>query len=83
MGWGVELDERYACGLALAAREGRAQRRKVCAASHTITYPPLSPRKERAGVHIVYGFRELKTHAKVAIVVRREEDGLRKYVHFG
>jgi polyphosphate kinase len=36
---------------------------------------------EKSGVHVVYGFVGLKTHCKVALVVRREEDGIRRYVH--
>ncbi|MGH7674476.1 MAG: polyphosphate kinase 1, partial [Gemmatimonadales bacterium] len=38
---------------------------------------------ERAGIQVVYGLVELKTHAKVALVARREEGGVRRYVHVG
>jgi polyphosphate kinase len=36
---------------------------------------------EKAGVHVVFGFVGLKTHCKVSLIVRREEDGIRRYVH--
>ena len=38
---------------------------------------------EQAGVHVVHGFPDLKIHAKMTLVVRREPDGLRRYVHIG
>ncbi len=40
-------------------------------------------RLEDAGVHVVYGLIGLKTHCKVALVVRREEGGIRRYLHLG
>jgi polyphosphate kinase len=38
---------------------------------------------EAVGVHVVYGFPSLKIHAKGTLIVRREEDGLRRYAHIG
>lgn len=40
-------------------------------------------RMERSGVHVVYGFMDLKTHCKVCLIVRNEEAGMRRYVHLG
>src|SRR2546428_6831915 len=36
---------------------------------------------EKAGAHVIYGLAGLKTHAKILLVVRREPDGIRRYVH--
>ncbi len=38
---------------------------------------------EKAGCHVIYGLVGLKTHSKIALVVRREEDGIKRYVHLG
>lgn len=38
---------------------------------------------EQAGCHVIYGLVGLKTHSKITLVVRREEDGIRRYIHLG
>ncbi|MCA9050006.1 MAG: polyphosphate kinase 1, partial [Planctomycetaceae bacterium] len=38
---------------------------------------------ERAGVHVIYGIRGLKTHAKACVIVRKEPQGFQRYCHFG
>lgn len=38
---------------------------------------------EKAGCHVIYGLAGLKTHCKIVLVVRREEDGIRRYLHMG
>ncbi|MCR5719789.1 MAG: RNA degradosome polyphosphate kinase [Lachnospiraceae bacterium] len=38
---------------------------------------------EKAGCHVIYGLVGLKTHCKILLIVRREEDGIRRYVHLG
>ena len=40
-------------------------------------------RLEEAGVHVVYGVENLKTHCKLCLVVRKEADGVRRYAHIG
>ena len=38
---------------------------------------------EKAGAHVIYGVRKLKTHSKITLIVRRDDDGIRRYVHLG
>lgn len=38
---------------------------------------------EKAGCHVIYGLLGLKTHSKITLIVRREEEGIRRYVHLG
>lgn len=40
-------------------------------------------RLEKAGCHVIYGLVGLKTHSKIALVIRKEEDGIKRYVHLG
>ena len=40
-------------------------------------------RLESAGIHVVYGVENLKTHCKLCLVVRKESDGVRRYAHIG
>jgi polyphosphate kinase len=40
-------------------------------------------RMEEAGVHVVYGLVNLKTHCKLCLVIRKEDEGIQRYVHFG
>lgn len=38
---------------------------------------------EKAGAHVIYGLVGLKTHAKILLIIRREKDGIRRYIHLG
>ncbi len=40
-------------------------------------------RMEAAGIHVVYGLVSLKTHGKLCLIVRKEQDGIRRYAHVG
>src|SRR5262249_7213240 len=54
--------------------------RACCEEANNITWPR---QLEENGVHVVYGLIGLKTHCKLALVVRREGDAIRRYVHLG
>lgn len=41
----------------------------------------MAAKLEKAGCHVIYGIMGLKTHSKITLVVRREEDGIKRYVH--
>ncbi|MGI6161636.1 MAG: RNA degradosome polyphosphate kinase [Christensenellales bacterium] len=43
----------------------------------------MGKRLEKAGCHVIYGLVGLKTHSKITLVVRREEGGIKRYVHLG
>jgi polyphosphate kinase len=68
-----------------AAEEGKES---VCLVELTARFDERrhiewSRKLERAGVHVVYGFANVKIHLKATLIVRREADGLRRYVHVG
>lgn len=67
----AELGKQVACLVEVTARFDERQNLQ------------LAESLEKAGVHVVYGVVGLKTHSKVALVVRQDDDGLRAYVHIG
>ena len=64
-------------------RQGRHRGRRAARALRRGSHIIWAQRLEDAGAHVVYGVVGHKTHAKMAMVVRREEDGMRRYVHLG
>ena len=66
-----------------AARQGSHRRGRADGALRRRSQHQLGEQLEEAGAHVVYGVVGLKTHAKMALVVRREDGGLRRYVHLG
>ena len=80
---GQELADR-----ARAARRGREREtsrgaHRAQSALRRREQHPVGEALERAGAHVVYGFANQKTHAKTLLVVRDDEDGMRRYMHFG
>lgn len=78
-------DSALAPALIAAAQSGK---QAVCLVELTARFDEQrniewSRRLEQAGVHVVHGFPRLKIHAKTTLVVRRDRDGLRRYVHIG
>jgi len=81
----VSNSSRIAEALARAAENGKevavlVELRARFSEEGNITW---ARRLEDTGAHVVYGLTGLKTHCKAALVVRREHDGLRRYVHLG
>jgi polyphosphate kinase len=70
----IEAPEQGKQSVALVELKARFDERRNIAWSRAL---------EQAGVHVVYGYPNLKIHAKMTLVVRRESDGLRRYVHIG
>ena len=69
-----------------AAAQRQGGRRRSSSSRRASTRRATSAGRERSkqeGVHVVYGLVGLKTHSKIAMVVRREGDGIRRYVHLG
>jgi polyphosphate kinase len=57
--------------------------RKLRRECRTLNFRCGGPELERVGAHVTFGVQGLKTHAKTALVVRKETTGLRSYVHIG
>ena len=81
----VSVTSRIAEALSLAAQSGKevavlVELRARFSEEANIAW---AKRLEATGAHVVYGLVDLKTHCKAALVVRREPDGLRRYVHLG